>query len=135
MNGETYRTIFGKTKVDTDTTVELYEMYSSADEYTLYLRVKNRIIDESYIVIDTDGQIHTGDVNQTHRDMVLMFMTHEEVRDMVQNYVASRLVDAFGGYKASSKDVRHIDEQVEKFLDYYEHKILPERPVLYGKEL
>lgn len=135
MTGETYRTIYGETKIDTDTIAELYDAHSSDDKYILYFRIRNRIIDESFVMLNTDGEINTSDLNQTKRDFALIYMTLEEVRNMVYNYIASKLTETFGGCRVSSSTLKRVNEQVEKFMDYYEHKILPERSILSGKEL
>lgn len=135
MTGETYNIIYGNTKIDTDTTAELYDVHSSDDKYILYFRIRNRIIDESFVMLNTDGEVNTSDLNQTKRDLALVSMTLEEVRNMVYNYIASRSAEAFGGYKINSSTVKRVNEYVTKFMDYYENDILPKKSALFGMKL
>lgn len=135
MTRETYQTIYGKTKINTDTIVELYEIHSSGDKYTLYIRVRNRIVDESFVMLNADGDTNTNILNQTKRDHALTAMTLEEVRDMVCHYIATHSTVAFGGCRPKLSTLKRVNEQVKKFMDYYKHNILPEKSVISGKEL
>lgn len=135
MTGETYKTLFGKTSIDTETVVELVESYSYDDKYSLSLRIRNRIIDEYFVMLNADGEVNTDSYTQDKRDFVLVSMTVEEVRNIVYNYIASQLTRPFGGYQFTTPRVKRVNEQVKKFLDYYEHTILPKKSALSGKEL
>lgn len=135
MTGETYRTIYGKTKIETETVVELVETYSHDDKYSLSLRIMNNIIDEYFVLLNADGEVNTDSYTQDKRDFALASMTVEEVRNMVYKYIASQLTRPFGGYQFTTPRVKRVNEQVKKFMDYYEHTILPKKSILSGKEL
>lgn len=135
MTAETYNALYGDTKIDTETTVSLYEVPSSDDKYIMYLRVKNRLIDEHFIMLNADGEVNTSDLTQTKRDLALISMTTEEVRDMVYRYIAMQSVKPFGSHIANSATLKRVNEQVKKFMCYYTDEILTKKSSLYGKQL
>lgn len=135
MTSETYDAIYGNVKIDTDTTVSLYEAPSSDGKYILYLRIKNRLIDEHFIMLNTDGEVNTNDLNRSKRDIALISMTVEEVRDMVYRYIAMSSIEPFGSHVANSATLKRVNNQVKKFMCYYETEILPRKSSLYGKQL
>ena len=135
MTAETYDAIYGNIKIDTETTVSLYEAPSSEGKYTLYLRIKNRLIDEHFVMLNTDGEINSDDLIKVKRDLALISMTVKEVRDMVYRYIAIRSTEQFGSNMPSLATLKRVNGQVKKFMRYYETEILPRKSSLYGKPL
>lgn len=135
MTAETYDAIYGNIKIDTETTVSLYEAPSNEGMYTLYLRIKNRLIDEHFVMLNTDGEVNASDLIQVKRDLALISMTVKEVRDMVYRYIAIRSTETFGSHVPNSATLKRVNGQVKKFMRYYETEILPRKSSLYGKQL
>lgn len=136
MTAETYDAIYGDTKIDTETTVSLYEVPINDDKYTMYLRVRNRLIDEHFIMLNADGEINrSDDLNQSKRDFALISMTVKEVRDMVYRYIALRSSELFCGQRVNSSMLKRMNDQVKKFMCYYTDEILPKKSSIYGKQL
>ena len=135
MTAETYDAIYGNTRIDTETTILLNEVPSSDGKYILYLGIRNRLIDEHFIMLNTDGEVNTSDLNRSKRDIALISMTVEEVRDMVYRYIAMSSIEPFGSHVANSATLKRVNGQVKKFMRYYETEILPRKSSLYGKQL
>lgn len=135
MTSETYNALYGDTKIDTETTVSLYEVPSSDDKYILYLRVRNRLIDEHFIMLNVDGEVNTSDLIQAKRDLALISMTTEEVRDMVYRYIALRSSELFCEQRVNSATLKRMNDQVKKFMCYYTDEILTKKSSIYGKPL
>ena len=136
MTEETYNALYADAKIDTETTVSLDEVPITDGKHILYLRIRNRVIDEHFVMLNKDGEVNTSDLNQAKRDFSLIYMTVEEVRDMVYRYIAERLIEPFSDDRGiNSATLKRVNDQVKKFMCYYKTEILPKKSSLYGKQL